>query len=124
MLNTLRKILPAIGYNIIELVSNTKSTEIKPVTVRAETSNLQKESHKVHSSSILQYENLIPFLKQQDLISYLGIDAKPNVNFKCIFHNDNNPSAVIKNNGGYYKYFCNSPLAFAIMMGKAWILLI
>ncbi|MGB4638544.1 MAG: hypothetical protein WBH95_01015 [Caldicoprobacterales bacterium] len=108
----------AIGYNIIELVSNTKSTEIKPVAVRAETSNLQKESHRVYSSPILQYEDLIPFLKQQDLISYLGINIRPNVNFKCIFHNDNNPSAVIKNNGGYYKYFCNSPACICHNDGK------
>ena len=115
---TQEDIAAAIGYNIIELVSNTKSTEIKPVAVRAETSNLQKESHRVYSSPILQYEDLIPFLKQQDLISYLGINIRPNVNFKCIFHNDNNPSAVIKNNGGYYKYFCNSPVCICHNDGK------
>jgi len=115
---TQEDIAAAIGYNIIELVSNTKSTEIKPVAVRAETSNLQKESHRVYSSPVIQYENLIPFLKQQDIISYLGIDAKPNLNFKCIFHNDNNPSAVIKNNVGYYKYFCNSPACTCYNAGK------
>ncbi|WP_457945392.1 hypothetical protein [Caproiciproducens sp. LBM24188] len=106
---TQEDIATAIGCNIIELVSNTKSTVIKPVAVRAETSNLQKKSRRVYSSPVIQYEDLITFLKQQDLISYLGIYAKPNINFKCIFHNDNNPSAVIKNCGGYYKYFCNSP---------------
>lgn len=115
---TQEDIATAIGYNIIELVGNTESTEIKPVTVRAEINNLRKESRKVHSFSDLQYEDLIPFLKQQDLISYLGIDAKPNVNFKCIFHNDNNPSAVIKNKGGYYKYFCNSPACICYNAGK------
>jgi hypothetical protein len=115
---TQEDIADAIGCNIDELVSNTKSTEIKPVTVRVETSNLQKESHKVHYPSEIQYENLIPFLKQQDLISYLGINTKPNVNFKCIFHNDNNPSAVIKNNGGYYKYFCNSHVCICHNDGK------
>lgn len=115
---TQKDIAAAIGYNIIELVSNTKSTEIKPVTVKAEINNLRKESRRVYSSPILQYENLIPFLKQQDLISYLGIDAKSNVNFKCIFHNDNNPSAVIKNSGGYYKYFCNSPTCICHNDGK------
>lgn len=108
----------AIGCNIIELVSNTESTETKPVALRTETSNLQKESHRVYSSPVIQYEDLIPFLKQQDLISYLSIDAKLNVNFKCIFHNDNNPSAVIKNNGGYYKYFCNSPTCICHNDGK------
>ena len=36
----------AIGCNIDELVSNTKSTEIKPVTVRVETNNLQKKATK------------------------------------------------------------------------------
>lgn len=115
---TQEDIASAVGYNIIELVNNTKSTEIKPSAVRAEASNLQKESHKVHYPSEIQYENLIPFLKQQDLISYLGINTKPNVNFKCIFHNDNNPSAVIKNNGGYYKYFCNSPACICHNDGK------
>ena len=115
---TQEDIASAVGYNIIELVNNTKSTEIKPSAVRAEASNLQKESHKVHYPSEIQYENLIPFLKQQDLISYLGINTKPNVNFKCIFHNDNNPSAVIKNNGGYYKYFCNSPTCICHNDGK------
>ncbi|AFK86094.1 MULTISPECIES: hypothetical protein [Thermoanaerobacterium] len=115
---TQEDIASAIGYNIIELVGNTESTELKPVAVRAETSNLQKESRRVYYSSEIQYENLIPFLKQQDLINYLGIDAKPNVNFKCIFHNDNNPSAVIKNNGGYYKYFCNSPVCICHNDGK------
>ncbi len=115
---TQEDIASAVGYNIIELVNNTKSTEIKPSAVRAEASNLQKESHKVHYPSEIQYENLIPFLKQQDLISYLGINTKPNVNFKCIFHNDNNPSAVIKNNGGYYKYFCNSHVCICHNDGK------
>ena len=115
---TQEDIASAIGYNIIELVGNTESTELKPVAVRAETSNLQKESRRVYYSSEIQYENSIPFLKQQDLINYLGIDAKPNVNFKCIFHNDNNPSAVIKNNGGYYKYFCNSPVCICHNDGK------
>jgi len=115
---TQEDIASAVGYNIIELVNNTKSTEIKPSAVRAEASNLQKESHKVHYSSEIQYENLIPFLKQQDLISYLGINIRPNVNFKCIFHNDNNPSAVIKNSGGYYKYFCNSPACICHNDGK------
>ncbi len=108
----------AIGCNIIELVRNTESTEIKPITVKVDTNNLQKESHKIYSSPVLQYEDMVPFLKQQDLISYLGIDAKPNVNFKCIFHNDNNPSAVIKNNSGYYKYFCNSPVCICHNDGK------
>lgn len=115
---TQEDIATAIGYNIIELVSNTKSTETKPVTVKTEINNLRKERHRVYSSPILQYEDLIPFLKQQDLISYLGIDAKSNVNFKCIFHNYNNPSAVIKNNGGYYKYFCNSPACICHNDGK------
>jgi hypothetical protein len=115
---TQEDIAAAIGYNIIELVRNTKSTEIKPVTVKAEINNLRKESRRVYSSPVLQYEDLIPFLKQQDLISYLSIDAKPNVNFKCIFHNDNNPSAVIKDNGGYYKYFCNSSACICHNDGK------
>lgn len=115
---TQEDISATIGYDIIELIRNTKSTELKPVTVKAEINNLQKESRKVHCSSGVQYENLIPFLKQQDIISYLGIDAKPNLNFKCIFHNDNNPSAVIKNNGGYYKYFCNSPTCICHNDGK------
>ena len=115
---TQEDISATIGYDIIELIRNTKSTELKPVTVKAEINNLQKESRKVHCSSGVQYENLIPFLKQQDIISYLGIDAKPNLNFKCIFHNDNNPSAVIKNNVGYYKYFCNSPACTCYNAGK------
>ena len=115
---TQEDISATIGYDIIELIRNTKSTELKPVTVKAEINNLQKESRKVHCSSGVQYENLIPFLKQQDIISYLGIDAKPNLNSKCIFHNDNNPSAVIKNNVGYYKYFCNSPACTCYNAGK------
>ena len=106
---TQHDIASAIDCNIIELIKDAKSLELKPAATRAKTSNLQKGTHKVHSTPVLQYEDLIPFLKQKDLISYLGIDAKSNANFKCIFHNDNNPSAVIKNGGGYYKYFCNSP---------------
>lgn len=115
---TQKDIANAIGCNIDESVSSIKSTEIKSVTVKTEINNLQKESRKVYSSLALQYEDLIPFLMQQDLISYLGIDAKPNVNFKCIFHNDNNPSAVIRNNGGNYKYFCNSPVCICHNNGK------
>jgi hypothetical protein len=115
---TQHDIASAIGCNIIELINNTKSLELRPAATRAKTSNSQKGNHKVHSTPVLQYEDLIPFLKQQDLISYLGIDAKPNVNFKCIFHNDNNPSAVIKNSGGYYKYFCNSPTCICHNAGK------
>ena len=115
---TQHDIASAIGCNIIELINDAKSLELKPAATRAKTSNLQKGNHKVHSTPVLQYEDLIPFLKQQDLISYLGIDAKSNANFKCIFHNDNNPSAVIKNSGGYYKYFCNSPTCICHNTGK------
>jgi len=43
----------------------------------------------------------------------------PGKNFRCIFHNDNNPSAVIiKNNDGIYKYFCNSPACTCYNGGK------
>ena len=110
-------IASAIGCNIIELVSNAKSNEIKTIAVKADIINSPKESYKNYSS-VLQYEDLIPFLKQQDLISYLGIDSRPNVNFKCIFHNDKKPSATIRSNGGYYKYFCNSPICTCYNNGK------
>lgn len=40
---TQEDIASAVGYNIIELVNNTKSTEIKPSAVRAEASNLQRK---------------------------------------------------------------------------------
>jgi len=115
---TQENIASAIGYNIIELVSNTEIVEMKSVAVKTETSNSPKENIGISPSSVLQYEDLIPFLKQQDLIDYLGIDSKPNINFKCIFHNDNKPSAVIKNNNGYYKYFCNSPNCTCYHEGK------
>lgn len=115
---TQEDIANAIDCSINELVSSTKYKGKKSPTLKTEINNFPKERHKIHSSSSLQYEDLIAYLRKQDLISYLGIDAKPNVNFKCIFHNDNKPSAVIKNNGGYYKYFCNSPVCISHKNGK------
>jgi len=123
-LNTNKKytqedIANAIGCNISELSNDNKSNIIKPISVKTEVNNSKKINQKVYSSITLPYEEVIQFLKQQDLINYLGIDAKPGKNFRCIFHNDNNPSAVIiKNNDGMYKYFCNSPACICYNGGK------
>lgn len=54
-------------------------------------------------------EEVIDFLRKQDMFQILGISAQPGKAFNCLFHHDEHPSAVIVNNQGQYKYFCNSP---------------
>jgi len=55
-------------------------------------------------------EDIVDYLRRQDMGEVLGIKSEPNVAFRCIFHDDNHPSAVITNKQGVYKYFCNSPI--------------
>lgn len=55
-------------------------------------------------------DEIISYLRRQNMIEVLGIKVEPNTPFRCIFHDDHRPSAVIANNKGIYKYFCNSPL--------------
>ncbi|MCR4436130.1 MAG: hypothetical protein QHH06_10155 [Clostridiales bacterium] len=54
-------------------------------------------------------EDAVEYLRKQDMARILGITAEPGKAFKCVFHDDQHPSAVIINNRGNYKYFCNSP---------------
>lgn len=103
------EIADAIGCNLDGLVSLTKnSISTSSPDGISKTCKATKKFDSISSSSALSYEELKYFLKQQDLISYLGIEATPNINFCCIFHDDKKPSAVIKNDRGLYKYFCNS----------------
>lgn len=106
---TQENIASAIGFSITELIKGIKNTKTKPESTKSKGDILQNKIRKVYYSTDIQYEDLIPFLKQQDLTRFLGINVNPNVNFKCIFHNDSNPSAVISDKNGYFRYFCNSP---------------
>jgi len=54
-------------------------------------------------------EDAVGYLRKQDMARILGITAEPGRAFNCVFHEDQHPSAVIVNNRGSYKYFCNSP---------------
>jgi len=54
-------------------------------------------------------EEAIEFFRQQNLMQLLGITGEIGKLFNCIFHNDTYPSAIIKNDNGQFKYFCNSP---------------
>ncbi|WP_350343878.1 hypothetical protein PRVXT_000237 [Proteinivorax tanatarense] len=93
----------AIGYKVA-----TPSNK-KTINKKTKTHNLKTYKPNQHgTSSTISYENLIPFLKSQNLVDFLGLDSELNVNFNCVFHKDSKPSAVITYRNGAYRYFCNS----------------
>jgi hypothetical protein len=59
----------------------------------------------------ITFENkldLMGYLLSRDLYHYLGIENNGSA-FRCIFHNDKNPSAsIVKNQKGYHFYKCHS----------------
>lgn len=66
--------------------------------------NINKEN----SKKVDNLESFFEAMKQQDIREYLKLDVELGENFNCIFHDDQNPSAVISRQNGRYKYFCNS----------------
>lgn len=95
-------------YNYSELLyAIDKSIELGPGT---ESKQPQPENKKVFTS----YQSLFYHLTREiDLFDYIktfyNIEGNNPKSFKCICHNDNNPSAnVFKANGGIWLYCCRS----------------
>ncbi|MBK5241932.1 hypothetical protein [Clostridium sp.] len=112
-------VLTAIGINSIKELDNhnfdTKPNIITRKTPDRKSSNSSEEPYLNERADkyFSDINDLIEYLRSQDLCEYLNIGDKLGNSFKCIFHADGNPSAqIVKNKEGAYKYICRGTCSY------------
>lgn len=83
-----------------------KKSKVKPIVSSGDININQIEVNE--PKEFCKVEEMVEYLRGLDIAKVLGLDVKNGQAFNCIFHDDNNPSAVVAEKNGIYKYFCNS----------------
>lgn len=99
---TQKEFMEGIGLDYTKEIK--KMNETEEILLMIEENNLFNNTIKIEG-----YEELLDFLKRQNLIKFLSLNVSEKESFKCLFHQDKTPSAYIYiNRKGYYKYRCFS----------------
>lgn len=108
----------SLGCDLTSLGNNANSPNmIMEGNSKIENKTIQQQNILIDSNiplNVMEREfdsldEVIDFLRKEDMFQILGISAHSGKAFNCPFHHDEHPSGVIINNGEGYKYFCNSP---------------